>query len=144
MTTLQASPDTFSRAESGVAIGDATELLGRILLSILFFVSGVGKVTGYASTVAYMAAAGVPGALLPIAIAVELLLPLALILGWHSRLTAVLLAGYSIVAALAFHHNFADPAEAVMFLKDIAIAGGLLLLAANGAGRCSLDARRSR
>ena len=144
MTTLQASPDTFSRAESGVAIGDATELLGRILLSILFFVSGVGKVTGYASTVAYMAAAGVPGALLAIAIAVELLLPLALILGWHSRLTAVLLVGYSIVAALAFHHNFADPAEAVMFLKDIAIAGGLLLLAANGAGRCSLDARRSR
>ena len=94
--------------------------------------------------VAYMAAAGVPGALLPIAIAVELLLPLALILGWHSRLTAVLLVGYSIVAALAFHHNFADPAEAVMFLKDIAIAGGLLLLAANGAGRCSLDARGAR
>ncbi len=144
MTTLQASPDTFTRAESGVAFGDATELLGRILLSTLFFVSGVGKVTGYASTLAYMAAAGVPGALLPLAIVVELLLPLALVLGWHSRLTAVLLAGYSIVAALAFHLNFADPAEAVMFVKDIAIAGGLLLLAANSAGRCSLDARRAR
>ena len=144
MTTLQASSHNFSRAGSGPTLLDATELLGRILLSILFFVSGIGKLTGYASIVAYMATVGVPGVLLPLAIVTELLGPLALVLGWHSRLTAILLAGYSIVAALLFHFNFADPVQAVMFLKNVSIAGGLLLLAANGAGSYSLDARKGR
>jgi putative oxidoreductase len=142
MTTLQASTDTLSGAASGPTLVDATELLGRILLSIVFFASGIGKITGYASVVAYMAAAGVPSALLPLAIVVEVLGPLALVLGWHSRLTAVVLAAYSIVAALLFHFNFADPLQAVMFLKNLAIAGGLLLLVANGAGSYSLDARK--
>jgi putative oxidoreductase len=143
-TTLHASSHKFSRANGGTRIRDIVELLARILLSILFFVSGIGKITGYASTVAYMTAAGVPGALLPLAILTELLVPLALVLGWHSRVAAVLLAGYSILAAWLFHMNFGDPVQAVMFLKNVSIAGGLLLVAANGAGRCSLDAREPR
>jgi putative oxidoreductase len=144
MTTLQASSHAPSRAGSGPTLLGATELLGRILLSILFFASGIGKITGYASTVGYMTTAGVPGALLPLAIVTELLGPLALVLGWHSRLAAILLAGYSIVAAWLFHFDFADPVQAVMFLKNVSIAGGLLLLAANGAGSYSLDARKGR
>jgi putative oxidoreductase len=143
MTTLQASSRTFTRVGSSTRLRDSTELLGRILLSILFFVSGAGKVAGYASTVTYMATAGVPGTLLPAAIVVELLGPLALVLGWHTRAAAVLLAGYSIVTALLFHVDFADPVQAAMFLKNAAIAGGLLLLAANGPARYSLDARKT-
>jgi putative oxidoreductase len=144
MTTLQAPSHAFSRAGADPTLVDLTELLGRILMSILFFTSGVGKITGYASVAAYMVSAGVSGTLLPLAIATELLGPLALVLGWHSRLTALLLACYSLLAAWLFHFNFADPVQSTMFLKNVSIAGGLLLLAANGAGGYSLDARKRR
>lgn len=144
MPALQTSPSSvLARRGQQTKLGDAAELIGRVLLSLLFFVSGVGKVTGHAAIVAYMAAAGVPAALLPLAVAVEILGALALVLGWHSRVMAVLLAGYSLVTASLFHLNFADPVQGVMFLKNLSIAGGLLLLAIHGAGRYSLDARRA-
>jgi putative oxidoreductase len=82
--------------------------------------------------VGYMRAAGVPGALLPLAIITELGGGLALVLGWRSRLISILLAAYSILAALLFDMNFAEQVQAVMFLKNISIAGGMLVLAVNG------------
>ena len=68
---------------------------------------------------------------------------LAIILGWQTRVTALLLAGYSLVTALVFHANFANQIEMIMFLKNVSIAGGFLLLMANGAGSLSLDRRHA-
>lgn len=91
-----------------------------------------------------MASKGIPAWLLPLVIVTELLGGLAIALGWRTRLVAVLLAGYSVLTALVFHMNFADPVESVMFLKNLSIAGGFLLLVGHGAGGYSLDARKSR
>jgi len=90
-----------------------------------------------------MASAGVPGALLPVVIAVEVLGAAAIIVGWQTRIVAFLLAGFSLLSALIFHNDFANQIQMVMFLKNVSIAGGLLLLVAHGAGRFSLDARAS-
>jgi putative oxidoreductase len=119
----------------------ASELAGRILLSALFLLSGLGKIGAYAGTAAYMSSAGVPGALLPVVIATEVFGAVAIIVGWQTRVSAALLAGYSVLAALIFHTHFADQIEMIMFLKNVSIAGGFLLLVANGAGPLSLDRR---
>jgi putative oxidoreductase len=86
-----------------------------------------------------MSSAGVPGALLPVAIATEVIGSLAIMLGWKTRIVAVLLAGFSLLTAIVFHHNFADQMQMIQFLKDVSIAGGLLLLVAKGAGPLSID-----
>ena len=100
--------------------------IGRALLALLFILAGVGKITGYDKTLAYMATQGVPGFLLPAVIALELGGGLALLIGWRADIAAVLLAGFSIIAAVVFHRNFADQAQLTLFLKNFAIAGGLL------------------
>jgi putative oxidoreductase len=114
---------------------------GRILLASVFLISGVMKIGNYAATAGYMDATGVPGVLLPVVIAFEVLAAVALVVGWKTRLTAFLLAGFTLLSGLIFHSNFADQMQSIMFLKNIAIAGGLLLLVANGAGALSLDRR---
>jgi len=116
-------------------------LAGRILIASVFLISGLMKIGFYAATAGYMDAMGVPGALLPVVIAFEILSATALVVGWKTRLTAFLLAGFTLLSGLIFHSNFADQTQMVMFLKNIAIAGGLLLLVANGAGALSLDQR---
>ena len=125
-------------------MNNLTELIGRILLSLIFFMSGVGKIDGYAATQGYMESQGVPGALLPAVIALEVVAPLLIVAGWHTRLAALALAGFSIAAAALFHANFGDQMQMILFLKNISIAGGLLLLAVNGAGALSLDRRLNR
>src|SRR5262245_12703919 len=105
----------------------AINWIGRTLLALLFIVAGVGKITGYNNTLAYMTAFGVPGFLLPAVIALELGGGLALLIGWRADIAAFLLAGFSIIAAVIFHSNFGDRAQLTSFLKDFAIAGGLLL-----------------
>ena len=122
---------------------NVSELAGRSLLSVLFLLSGLGKIGAYAGTAAFMASHGVPGALLPVVIATEVLGAIAIIIGWQTRVTALLLAGYSLLTALIFHANFGDQIEMIMFLKNVSIAGGFLLLVANGAGPLSLDRRRA-
>ena len=123
---------------------NVSELAGRSFLSVLFLLSGLGKIGAYAGTAAYMASAGVPAALLPLVIATEVLGALAIIVGWQTRVAALLLAGYSLLAALIFHSNFANQIEMIMFLKNVSIAGGFLLLVANGAGALSLDRRLAK
>jgi len=112
------------------------------MMAVIFLISGVGKVTAYAGTQAYMAAAGVPGAVLPFVIALEVLGALALIAGYRTRLVSVALAVFTVAAALLFHNQLADQMQQVMFLKNLAIAGGFLFLAVHGAGAWSVDARR--
>ena len=119
-----------------------TELTGRILLASLFLAAGLSKIGAYAGTVGYMQSVGLPGALLPLVIGLEVLGALALILGFQTRVAAFLLAGFSLVSALVFHSNFGDAMQQILFLKNVSIAGGLLLLVAHGAGPLSIDQRR--
>jgi putative oxidoreductase len=121
-----------------------SELAGRSLLAVLFLLSGFGKIDAYAGTAGYMSSVGVPSAMLPVVIAIEILGALAIIVGWKTRVTAVLLAGFSLLTAVIFHHNFGDQIQMIMFLKNVSIAGGFLLLVANGAGPLSLDRRLAK
>ena len=113
-------------------------LIGRILLSVIFIASGSQKIMGYDGTVAYMANFGVPALLLPAVIALELGGGLMILFGLWSRWAALGLAIFTIIAAAIFHSNFADQMMAVMFMKNLAISGGLLLLFANGPGRYAI------
>ena len=119
-----------------------TDLAGRLLIAALFLLAGFGKLTAYAGTQAYMQSAGVPGALLPLVILTELGGGALIVLGWHTRLVALWLAGFSIVTGVLFHAGSADQMQQIMFLKNLGLAGGFLFLVANGAGRLSLDGRR--
>jgi putative oxidoreductase len=116
--------------------------LGRILLAVIFVQAGFAKIGGYAGTQGYMEAMGVPGILLPLVILLEAGAGLALVVGWQTRIAALLLAAFTLLAAVLFHANFADQMQAIMFMKNVAIAGGLLLLAAHGGGALALDNRR--
>lgn len=144
MNTSTLGSNDVVMTSSTIALRSATELAGRILLSSLFVLSGFGKAGAYTATAGYMASVGVPGALLPLVIATELLGGLAIAFGWKTRIVAFLLAGFSVLSALLFHNNFGDQIQMIMFLKNISIAGGFLLLVANGAGALSLDARRAK
>jgi len=119
------------------------DLSGRILISAIFLVAGLGKIGAYAGTQAYMQAAGVPGALLPLVIALEVLGAVAIIAGYRTRIAAALLAAFSIGAALLFHRG-GDQMQSILLMKNVAIAGGFLFLVARGAGGWSLDARQER
>ena len=131
-------------AGSTNALRDFTELGGRVLLATLFLVAGLGKIGSYAATAGYMTAVGLPSALLPAVIATEVLGAIAIVAGWQTRITAFLLAGLTLLSALIFHNDFGDQVQSVMFLKNVSIAGGFLLLVANGAGRLSVDARAKK
>ncbi len=116
--------------------------VARTALASVFLISGLTKLGQYAGTQGYMESVGVPGELLPIVIALEILAPLAIIIGWQTRIAAVLLAGFAGLSALMFHFDFSDQIQTIMFLKNISIAGGLGLLAAFGAGTFALDNRK--
>ncbi len=121
------------------ALHPVFSLLGRVLLSAIFILGGYGKLMNPAGTAAYMKSALIP---LPSpellvwgVIALELLGGLAILFGVLSRSAALLLAGFTLVAAVLFHWKPADQMQHIMFMKNLAIAGGLMLLAANGPGR---------
>ncbi|MDW2983220.1 MAG: DoxX family protein [Rhodanobacter sp.] len=114
-------------------------LFGRVGLSLIFIISGWGKIAAYAGTQQYMASAGVPGSLLPLVIALELGGGLAVLTGAFTRWIALALAAFSLASAALFHAHLGDAAQAINFWKNVAMAGGFLMLAANGAGTFSLD-----
>ena len=120
------------------ALNDLFLLVGRIALSAIFLWSGIGKIAGYAGTAAYMESKGVPGLLLPGVIAVEIVGALAVIVGWQARLGALALAGFCLAAGFLFHFDLANRGETIHLMKNIAIAGGLLAIAAAGPGRIAL------
>lgn len=117
--------------------------LGRLFLAIMFIMGGASKFGDLAGTGAYMQSAGVPGFLALPAAAFELLAGLAVLVGFQTRIAALLLAGFCLLTALLFHHNFADQTQMVMFLKNVGLAGGFLTLYAHGAGAMSMDARKA-
>lgn len=119
-------------------------LVARFLLGSLFLWSGIGQVQGYDETAIFLSRHGVIGGLLPIAIFIELAGAVLLIAGWRTRFTCLALAGFCVVTALLFHANFADHQQMFHFLKNAAIAGGLLSLYVSGPGRLSFDAMGTR
>jgi putative oxidoreductase len=123
---------------------NSTELGGRILMAAIFILAGLGKITQYAGTQQYMAAMGVPAALLPFVIALELGGGLLLVAGFKTRLIALALAGFSLVSAVLFHRNLADQTMFIMFFKNVAMAGGFLIIATYGPGAYSVDAKLAK
>ncbi len=121
-----------------------TTIVGRILLGHIFLLAGISKIGDYAGTQGYMEAMGVPGMLLPLVILLEVGGGIALIAGFQARITALALAGFSIVAAVSFHADFSNQMQMIMFMKNFAIAGGLLFVTAFGPGTWSVDAYRRR
>ena len=124
-------------------------LVGRLLLALLFLPAGISKIGGFAGTVGYIASKGLPmpSVAAVIAIIVEVVGAVALIAGFGTRWAALALAGFTFIATFLFHNFWAMPAEQVMmqqlmFFKNIAVVGGLLVLAAHGAGAWSVDAKR--
>ena len=125
-------------------------LVGRLLLALLFLPAGINKIGGFAGTVGYITSKGLPmpSVAAVIAIIVEVGAALALIAGFGTRWAALALAGFTLIATFFFHNYWAMPAEQVMmqqlmFFKNIAVVGGLLVLAAHGAGAWSVDAKRA-
>jgi putative oxidoreductase len=118
----------------------AAALAGRLLLAAIFLHEAWSKLTGYAGALAYMQAFGVPGQLLPLAIAVELGCGALIACGYYTRAAAFLIALFCVAAAVLFHAKLGDRNQLLHFEKDLAIAGGLLVLVAHGAGAWALDA----
>ena len=115
------------------------EVLGRIFLSTLFFIEGINKIFNYEGTTQYMESFGVPEYLAIPAIILEILFPLLLIIGYKTKIAALVMATFTIVVAVIFHTNFEDHMQLIAFFKDIAIAGGFIIIFVNGSGRFSLD-----
>lgn len=116
-------------------------LAARILLSLLFIVAGYGKLQDVAGFTGYMTSGGVPAFLAWPTIALEFLGGIAILIGLFTRPAALALAGFSLLSALLFHLVPSDQMQMTIFMKNIAIAGGLILLAVHGAGAYSADAR---
>lgn len=116
----------------------------RLGMAAIFILSGIGKMGAFAQTQGYMEAYGLPGALLAPTIAFEIGAGLALLVGLCTRYVALLLAGFCLATAIIFHRDFADQIQQIMFLKNIAMAGGLLHLAKTGASNWSIDLIFSR
>lgn len=112
---------------------------GRVLIAAIFIMAGINKIGGYEGTQGYMEAMGVPGGLLPLVILLEVAGGLALLVGWRAREAAFLLAGFTILSALIFHNNMADQMQSILFMKNLAMAGGLLFVTAFGPGQWALS-----
>lgn len=118
------------------------QLIGRVMLSLIFIMAGLSKVFDIAGTSAYMESMYVPSELLWPAIALELVGGVAIAIGYKTAIAAFALAFFSIAAAVLFHTNFADKMQVILFMKNIAMAGGLFLLAVGGTTAFSLDRKK--
>jgi putative oxidoreductase len=115
------------------------EFLGRVLLSTLFLVEGIGKISIQEDVIMYMEDYGVPEILFVPATILEILFPLLLIVGYKTRWAASIMALFTFAVAIIFHTDFSEGMQMVFFLKDIAIAGGFMIIVAYGPGKISLD-----
>ena len=119
--------------------GSLLELFGRVLIALIFIVNGMSKIFNYEESLNYMANFNVPGLFLIPAIITEILFPIFIIVGYKTRISALILALFTIFLAFVFHSDFANSNQMISFLKNIAIAGGLLLLVAKEPGELSVD-----
>ena len=115
------------------------EILGRLLLSAIFLINGIGKIFNYEGTIQYMENFDVPGYLIIPAITVEILFPILLIIGYYTKFSALVLSLFTLALAVIFHNDFSNQMQLMSFLKNIAIAGGFLIIFVYGPGKYSLD-----
>ena len=118
-------------------------LAGRVMIALIFVLSGFGKISVIEGTQGYMDAMGLPGILVYPTILFEIVAGLAIIAGYQTRYVALALAGYSLLTAVIFHSQLGDQTQFFMFMKNVAMAGGFLFLVRHGAGELSIDNRRS-
>ena len=119
------------------------EVLGRIFLSAIFIINGIGKIFHYEGTIQYMENFNVPGNLIIPAIIVEILFPILLIIGYQTRFSALILSLFTLTLAVIFHTDFSNQIQLISFLKNIAITGGFLIIFVRGAGKYSVDRKFS-
>ena len=115
------------------------ELVGRIFLSALFLIEGFGKISMQEDVIMYMEDYGVPGILFAPATVLEILFPILLIAGYRTKWAAAVMALFTFAVAIIFHSDFSEGMQMIFFLKDIAIAGGFMIIVAYGPGKISLD-----
>ena len=115
------------------------EFVGRALLSALFLIEGVGKISMRENVIMYMEDYGVPGILFIPATILEILFPLLLIVGYKTKWAALVMALFTFTVAIIFHTDFSEGMQMVFFLKDLAIAGGFMIILVYGPGKISLD-----
>tara|TARA_Y100000780_G_scaffold5801_1_gene5509 strand:- start:96 stop:479 length:384 start_codon:yes stop_codon:yes gene_type:complete len=115
------------------------EIFGRIFLSAVFLIAGVNKIFNYEGTTAYMESFGVPGLLYIPAIILEILFPLLIVIGYQTKISALIMAIFSVSLAIIFHTDFSNQMQVMSFLKNFAIAGGFIIIFVNGPSRWSID-----
>ena len=115
------------------------DLLGRIFISVLFFINGIFKINNYEGTIEWMDSYGLPGIMIIPAIIIEIVAPILIVIGYKTKIAAALLFLFCISTAFIFHNDFSDQMQLTAFLKNIALAGGFMFLIANGARGYSLD-----
>jgi len=115
------------------------DFLGRVLISALFLISAYNKILSIDGTMSWMEGFGIPGFLLYPTIALEIILPLFIIIGYKARISAGLLAIFCIATAFLFHYDFVDQMQTIAFLKNLGLAGGFLFIVANGTKDWSVD-----
>jgi putative oxidoreductase len=118
------------------------DLLGRLLISALFLLSAYNKIFSIDGTMSWMSGFGVPGILLYPTIAIEIILPLFIIVGYRARLSAGILAIFCVATAFIFHYDFLDQMQTIAFLKNLGLAGGFLFIVANGTKEWSIDRKK--
>jgi len=119
------------------------DLIGRVFISLVFLLSGLNKIGNYEGTVGWMESLGMPGIFLIPAIALEIIAPISIIIGYKIKISAALLSLFCIATAIIFHNDFSNQMQFISFMKNIGLAGGFLFLAINGAKDFSLDKKFS-
>ena len=115
------------------------EFIGRLLLSALFLIEGFGKISNQENVIMYMEEYGVPEILFVPATVLEILFPLLLIVGYKTKWAAAVMALFTFTVAIIFHTDFSEGMQMIFFLKDLAIAGGFMIILVYGPGKISLD-----
>ena len=118
------------------------DLIGRIFISLVFLLSGYNKIFNYDNTISWMEGFGIPGFLLWPAIVLEILLPIFIIIGYRTQISAIILAIFCLTTALIFHYDFANQMQTVAFLKNFGLAGGFLFIAANGPKEWAIEKKK--
>ena len=120
------------------------DLLGRLLISMLFLISAYNKIFSVDGSMSWMEGFGIPGFLIYPTIALEIILPLFIIVGYKARISAGCLSIFCILTAFLFHFDFSDQAQTISFLKNIGLAGGFLFIVINGVKEWSLDSNKKK
>ena len=120
-------------------MANVLDLIGRIFISALFLISAYNKIFNLEGSMSWMEGFGIPGFLIFPAIAVEIILPVLVIVGYQARIAAGILAIFCLMTAFLFHFDFSDQSQLVSFLKNIGLAGGFLFIVANGTKDWAVD-----